>query len=606
MIKETSLLHFPDYRGTDTPYDEYIFDDERGKIGFFFDIMLSDGTHVKFPNTGAELNIFIPPNTDLYIERFMFRCSKDFDPGVMRFQPYFQKRSRLVNVKTEKTPINNNKEVDKDYINDLIFTKETKYTLKVEGELIPPQNKRRRKAKEDTVYELISYEDEPQLIGNGGSKGENYTIGIRITNHWDVKFNGAYHNKLYMLNDDCDGFIWEKYHEPNDYIILFAEWYASYYWHNKEMILYPNDKYAIPTGMTGIGTTNRGGITRNFFVRGYYYNFYDIGGNWYVTKDGHDWVWCKEKLRPDNSYANWTIDEDKGIFHSKGHIYLASIENNGQIHFEDIGLIGDRTIIGDGNGYLYFTNNKDPKEFKDIYAMDYNGSVYKTCLQTSEYTYSRFGTWNKKSYLSGTYKSQELRNQRFVGVSTDGFKSITIYSTINHQLPNYGDQFGWHVWENSVYWSCRRKDPNNEIYYYDIGNLGSGSPFKSYLAGTIDVNMELCGMSSNDASKAYYRDYAVSGKYLQAGIYVPDSPSLNSAMYFKDGKPSYPFGHLIRYWSAWNNVIYTLVIGECNRHSASAGSGVPPWNGAAGSFAFDLTYNYMIDPDNETWIYPYA
>ena len=95
MIWETSLLHYPDYRGKDIPYDEYILDDERGKIGFYFEILLSDGTHVKFPNTGVELNVTIPANSELYIERFAFHCSKGFEPGELRFQPYFQRVSSI-------------------------------------------------------------------------------------------------------------------------------------------------------------------------------------------------------------------------------------------------------------------------------------------------------------------------------------------------------------------------------------------------------------------------------------------------------------------------------------------------------------------------------
>lgn len=608
MIWETSLLHYPDYCGKDIPYDEYILDDEKGKIGFYFEVLLSDGTHVKLPNTGIELNITIPSNSSLYIEKFAFHCSKDFDPGEIRFQPYFQRRSTIPGIYYDKKPINNNYFVDKEYLNDLIFTKETKSTLLVEGERVTPNKQKRKKAKAETVYTLISGDDEDhQLIGNSGSEPRYYVLGIRVTNHWDVSFEGKYHNKLFMQNDDCDGMIWEKKHTPNDYVLVFAEWYASYYWHDKAMIMYPNDRYAIPTGMTGAGSTNRGAITRDFFVRGYWYLFYDIGGQWYTTKDGHDWVHCKEVLRPDNSYGNWTPNENRGIFTRQGNIYLAEIEDNGQIHFTNIGPFGERTWVGDGIGYIYFTLNRDHSEFKTIYSMDSSGSVHATCLKTSEYTISRVTAWNSLGIVEGGYVNPDLRNHRFIGISKDGFSSMSTYSTLNGGIPKYGTNFAWHIWGESIYWTVRRQDPKTGEWYTDVGPLGSDMPSASYLDGTLDVSMELAGMSSADASKAHYRDLIVDGKYLKGAVYVPDTPSMNSVMYFRDGKPSYAFGHQIRFWEAWNNVVYCLVIGRCDRHSVeSHPSDIPPWGNIDGSFAFDLTSNYMIDPDNETWIYPYG
>lgn len=615
MIWETSLLHYPDYRGNSKPYDECIMDDDRDKIGFYFDIYLSDGTYVKFPNTGVELNITVPPNTQLYIERFSFNCSKDFKPGELRFQPYFQRRSEISNHSYDKEFINNNYPIEKEYLNDLIFTKETNYTLLIQGELVDPKKTKRKGAKEETVYNLIT-QDDPQLVVSTGSRSMNYVFGIRITNHWDVKFNGAYHNKLYMLNDDCDGFIWEKKHTPNDYIIHWGEWYASYYWHYKTMIIYPNDKYAIPDGLTGVGSTNRGAITKDFAVRSYFYTFYSIGGQWYTTRDGHDWVHCKEQFRPDRGDAgNWTRKENKGIFVKDNWFYLGEIDDTGQVHFTKYRACGEISILGSGNGYYFYTKNRETHP--TIYRMDWNGSESITTLHTSEYTVSGFGAVNEFNVISGHFLKEEIKNISYIAVSSDGFSSFAMYSSLEQTLPNYGDNLAFHYWydksrdKSNIYWTVRRRDPNHGAgpeYLCDVGIPGDPRPFFTTIWSGDNITIDIAGAGTPNLRNSYYRDHTVQdGGKLSWRFVVPDSPSPNYTMYFDDGKPSYPFGWVLQNWSPWNDCVFTGIIGYCDRHGKSSGKSlVPPnWN-LDGSFGFALSHNYMIDPDNETWDYPYG
>lgn len=558
MIKETSLLYYPN-----------------PQTGFEYTLTLSDGSSYTIYEFGKTVTFTV--SQEVQVTSLTIKVLKDKSANAMIMHPSIVKKGSNVNkipypyIESSKT------------MNEVKFVVDSSRSITADGQ-----------AKNNPALFTIANQNSNIILDQGIYI---FSAGTKKVNHWDVYFSGRYHNKMFMQNDDCDGYIWEKYHEPNDYIMCFQEWYSSYYWHNYSFLLYPNDKYVLPNAFPGTSTTNRGGMSKNYVIRGYWYSFYDIGGSWYVSRDGKDWVKNKQDLRPDSAtmYGNWSRDDDTCIIVSHGVIYTGEIQDNGQIKFEKVGTTSGWDIYGYGGGYLFLTKQTDHGDVKQVWGMDSHGSLYTTCLNTSPDTSSSISAIAGTLLLIGSY--HRTPNIRFIGYSTDGFASVSTITSLD-VLPNYGDNFGVSYFGDQFFCHVRR-DGQWDLYAIISGPYTG----RIWYSATKNVKVEMVGYQTPDVRNGYYRPYAFDGKKAIVPFNYPSTTGLDGCMYFKDGKPSDPFGWHVGYWDAWNDCIMCNVIGECDPHRDTIDSYDLPQivlqDDGNSSYGFDPVRNGFLDSNIE-------
>lgn len=591
----TSLLKYPDYRGSDQPYDENIMDQE--KTGFFVDITLSNGERFKLCNTEQRAHITSDGNARIISCAIKF--SKNFKAGKLRLQIHYVKPPNKT-----RTPLNNKNDTIEN-INGLVIKKDTPKDIEITGQ----------KATDEVIYQMIDLQN-TQLLPAG-----NVEIRLRIQNHWDVAFPvwetlygnvGRYYrryfHKLYMVNDECDGFIWEKKQHPNDYFIWSGYWFSGTFSYNASWIIYPEKKVVVPAGKVGNGLGNQYDITRDYVI-----SWHNVSGGPYISVSDNGLRWVSTNVGSKPSRTSFSKNDNTGIGIWGNEIYSISIDSDGHIQKNFIETTNGKEFYINGhrfnaNGYMLFTRNDDKKEFKTIYGIDSHGNIYETCLKTSKYTISSFNSNVKYELCSGGYVDPELRGIRYILISDDGFRSARELNSLQQGgLPNYGTNFTLHFPGSRILCSVRRQDAQNpSIYYRDFYGIAGAAGFTSIMENDMWYEYELCGESTFPYSVIHriLPNNITDHGTMNFQILDPQTHTdygCNFCVFFEGGKPTVSEKWCLRDWYLGSDA-----------HFIAISKGYPPIDVHDKEEFLESAFTFqwaslqhpsidIIDPENDSW-----
>ena len=316
MVKETSLLYSPN-----------------PQKGFQLTISLMDGSIYSLIEYGKVCKFTV--DTQVKVNTIYYSVHKDKSANAMVVRPALYKVGTNVNripypyVDSSKT------------VNEVKFIVDPKRYIIADG-----------KAKNDFATFIIANQNTNIILEPGEyvlSAGENKP------NHWDVFFSGKFHNKMFMQNDDCDGYIWEKYCEPNDYVFVDTVRYYDYYYTYTSGILYPSDKVYLKSGGPYDLTFYNMARCKDYVLG---YNFFGSGSieskaSVKISNNGKDWV---EREGPNGTYSmNQTTN--KGIVLNNNepyNVYKVEITDGGKLEYEKIGNVDAWSRLWILNGRLYY------------------------------------------------------------------------------------------------------------------------------------------------------------------------------------------------------------------------------------------------------------
>lgn len=416
------------------------------------------------------------------------------------------------------------------------------------------------------------------------------SLGPYKDTHWDVCFNHkdygfTFHNKLFAQNDYCDGYIWEKYHEPNDYMLYLDTGYDNF-------IIYPRDKYAIRdnSGVFSHKTIDnlkkqiygfyRGGRSKDLVILVDNYSYSGQNSTYLVSKNGKDWkstpgVQIGAKGRVDN----WMHNCNKGIIarHPDGqsmpNYFYADVDERGSIAFSGLSLTGTNYLIGEGGGRIFYVKDTfSPGTSQRVYAIDAKDRVeYETGFENRQnrfiYQMLNVGEW---SHILSKLDDQFVW---FIWSSNDGFRTMTeINSLMIPVFPNYGLDTKLAYFEDAsgnphyrilvTRYSNSTESATQRIAcdIYDFGDSYSNQPTR-YQDVAQNFDSQLVGDALTSATAATQNiEYAQYRNYLNNSFacggyyeYLPDYRRLQwqdlfwsdlasrNLFYFKEGALSYPY-----------------------------------------------------------------
>lgn len=417
-----------------------------------------------------------------------------------------------------------------------------------------------------------------------------------------------FRNAMFMQNDDCDGFIWEKKHTPNDYIIFYPFYGPGWF------RVYPNDKYVLrDNGLYNIVSPYSYLFRVGDFLVGVR-SVSPLGGEpygeWIVSRDSKKWKKFKTDYWIKSYVGSWGLTashkDNFGIFcNQNGVICTFSLDlNTGEptINTSDVNEGNSNNYASIGGYYLY-TRKDDTKPHKTVYQLSvYGNRQIEVSTNWTGTLYWR--TYDQYQICIGTYNQTGVR---FIAYSTNGFASYSEITSLN-EIQNYGDNWGVTYFDKQFYSYVRRADaviPNK--YYWDCKQIITGSKVWQDTLRTYDA--ELCGNYSYEP-----RQHAVphDGHTAHITKYAPgveNYVSMNGGpIYFKDGKISEPFGWAMYIIGDYTNTNFTAILGNCNENRKEAVYTVPPFDDCPGSFMFTSSNSldcYLIDPRNDTWNLPW-
>lgn len=453
----------------------------------------------------------------------------------------------------------------------------------------------------------------------GVDGGTGICTGTHIDGHNEVKFNvkvddDQYHshtetwykNALYMNNDDCNGYIWEKKHVPNDYIIFYP-FYGPGWWR-----IYPQDKYVLSDwGLNKILGTND---ARNSLYRvGDYLVFLFQDNNevvWRVSKDSKKWKETKTKGNiPRWWYMSTTFttssSEPFGTYiDSDGKFCTFEITEDGVVEVTETGRTNEGiTVWVCVGGYILFTYNNDIKPHKTVYQMSPKG-YRQLSIETNWTGTITWRTCDQYQLAIGNYTNPYVR---FVAYSTDGFATYTEITSLN-EIQNYGDNWEISYVDGKFYSTVRRADaviPNK--YYWDTRQIINGGQVWQDILRSYTV--EFCGWHTGEPRQGvvphtgHFMTINKTSPGFSSGVSMNGGP-----FYFKNGKLQSQFGWALHIFGDYTNTNYCAVIGNCDPARDTPKYCVPPLDDCDGSFVFMSSsnkYAYLVDPNNETWQVPW-
>lgn len=437
--------------------------------------------------------------------------------------------------------------------------------------------------------------------------------------HNEVKFNvtvqdDAFHshteswykNALFMENEDCDGYIWEKKHVPNDYIIFYP-FYGPGWWR-----IYPQDKYVLSDwGLNKILGIND---ARNSLYRvGDYLVFLFQDNNdvvWRVSKDSKKWKETKTKGNiPRWLYMSTTFttsnSEPFGTYiDSDGKFCTFEITEDGVVEVTETGRTNEGiTVWVCVGGYILFTYNNDIKPHKTVYQMSPKG-YRQLSIETNWTGTITWRTCDQYQLAIGNYTNPYVR---FVAYSTDGFATYTEITSLN-EIQNYGDNWSVVYFDGCFYSTVRRADaviPNK--YYWDTRQIINGGQVWQDILRSYTV--EFCGWHTGEPRQGVVPH---TGHFMTINKTFPgfsSGVSMNGGpFYFKNGKLQSQFGWALHIFTDYTNTNYCAVIGNCDPARDTPKYCVPPLDDCDGSFVFMSSsnkYAYLVDPNNDTWNLPW-
>lgn len=419
------------------------------------------------------------------------------------------------------------------------------------------------------------------------------SLGPYNTNHWDVCFYSrdwgfTFHNKLFAENDYCDGYIWEKYHEPDDYILYLDKGYDNF-------IIYPRDKYAIRdnSGVFSHSLLNnknrqiygfgRGGRSKDLVILAENPDYNTNDTCYLVSQNGKDW---KAALGPYmGEYGrvdNWLRSCNKGIIALQRYnekmprYYYVSVNKNGSLAFTPATLYNPSYLVGEGGGYIFFVKDQFlPGTRQPIFAVDAkNREIYQTAFVNMQkrliYQMLNVGEWSH--ILSKVDMDEEHMDVWYIWSSNDGFKTVSEINSMMPQFPNYGLDIKIAYIEDGdgnphyrILVTRRTTETGAERVVcdiYDFGDSFNNQPTvyqdvaKTFNSPIVGDALTSSSPLTQSVEYANYRNYInnsfASGgyfEYYESGLVKElrwnntlwDSFAYQNVYYFKDGVLSYPY-----------------------------------------------------------------
>ena len=562
MIINSSLLYYKNIQGK-----------------FGFSITLDDSTIYIVSKLGEPLTFTI--ENESVITKCIFTILKDESANSLFIRPSITKKGSNVNrfpypySDTTKT------------VNNVRFYVESGRSIIADG----------RATDGDAVFNVIGNNNQITL-----EPGE-YRLYIASKNdqHYDAFFNGRFYNALYMLNEENDGLIFQKFHRPNEYILYNSYWNNYYGDYPIAHIIYPKDKYVVNSGCNLVNSIVRfAGYTKNYLIYanaplyGVTHAGYRLG-----SKSGRKWLNYSQdgpllatvaySRRDDTGIVHCYFTDDRWKGYEPGKFYLMDIQDGGKIEWtkSPVQMPDNSTILHATNGRVYYIKPKQGLG-RPIFAIDSHGNGYQTSLEYSddvENGMTSFGFGDDTiDIISGSYKRD--RNLRYLILSKDGFKNDIQHIDFS-SLPKYGTYFQIYKFDNRFKIRVQRLTtsvPQQVVYdVYDFGDSYANSPRVIYNCCK-PVEVPIVGWKCRD--------------YLQ---WLPDrkapigSPSgdFRGTLYFKDDEFVEPYNFRLASWQYYTNVWLLAVI-------EGDGTEDPKY-----SFAYDCTTTDYLDPHNASWILPW-
>lgn len=437
--------------------------------------------------------------------------------------------------------------------------------------------------------------------------------------------------KMYIWNDTCDGLIWEKKCQSNDYILLLR---------GGGWLIHPNERY-----ITGFGHANHNDPTNDLLqnksaavCKDYIVNTFK--NYFYTSKNGKEWV----QTRSDDHFVsiygtNYTIsanpNTNSGIFKYAGSYGSSAnnsklcgftIQSDGHVTYKNLTPPSGAVEHLFSGGYWFFTYEGagvgDP-----VYHMDPDGNIRATQLQIGDYSHSRYHelqvdimdrklTLTDKSLHRGEYGVPDSWNI-WAAQSTDGYLTMRRWSF--EHFPHYGyTNWGYQYlyYYDKTYrmivprYAERTQAWVYDVWYYgsDLGNspiiIGDGAQFETGCptakwCQAIGWRVDYTNFHNKlDANKGAMVDARARTTYWTINDHA-------CAIYFKDGKATDPYGCIVHdgNWAPYSNVAFnTLIYGDICDGLLGKSEKYPPY----------MWYNYLYrshmhvyDHSNRTWNIPW-